>query len=65
MDDKINNFLEELTQLSLKHNIIIGGCGCCNSPYLKDTINGEFIEGKHHTDRLVWIKRKNKYHFSC
>lgn len=27
-------FLEELTKLSHKYNIAIGGCGCCGSPTL-------------------------------
>lgn len=31
---KLDVFLEELKQLSLKHGIYIGGCGCCGSPYL-------------------------------
>ena len=40
-------FLEELSELTKKYNISIGGCGCCGSPYLvhlKDkTIIGEYI----------------------
>lgn len=27
-------FLKELTALSLKHGLLIFGCGCCNSPSL-------------------------------
>lgn len=27
-------FLKELSELSKKYNIYIGGCGCCGSPYL-------------------------------
>lgn len=27
-------FLEELTDLSIKHGIEIAGCGCCGSPFL-------------------------------
>ena len=40
-------FLEELSELTKKYNISIGGCGCCGSPYLinlKDkTLIGEYI----------------------
>ena len=32
--DKVKEFLEELTILSLKYNIKISGCHCCDSPYL-------------------------------
>lgn len=33
-DDQIKLFLKELSRLSKKHHIYIGGCGCCGSPYL-------------------------------
>jgi len=28
------HFLEELTVLTTKYQIVIGGCGCCGSPFL-------------------------------
>lgn len=31
----VANFLAELSKLSEKYNIFIGGCGCCGSPYLE------------------------------
>lgn len=31
------NFLKELTILTQKYNVEIGGCGCCGSPWLLDT----------------------------
>ena len=34
----IEQFLEELAELSEKYNLAIGGCGCCGSPYIY-TIN--------------------------
>ena len=29
-----NEFLEELAELSNKYKIVIGGCGCCGSPFI-------------------------------
>lgn len=52
-DDKTKAFLDELAALSLKHGIVIRGCGCCGSPILdpvdapagRDTI-GENLDWK-------------------
>jgi len=32
--ETLDAFLTELTALSRKYNIEIGGCGCCQSPWL-------------------------------
>ena len=32
--ENLINFLSDLTALTIKHKIIIGACGCCDSPYL-------------------------------
>ena len=29
-----NAFLDELTALTRKHRVVIGGCGCCGSPFV-------------------------------
>ena len=34
MDKNLKAFVKELTDLTLKHRVIVGGCGCCDSPYL-------------------------------
>lgn len=34
--ERLQPFLEELTALTTKHRISIGGCGCCGSPFLLD-----------------------------
>ncbi len=34
--ERVEAFLEELSVLTRKHGIAIGGCGCCGSPYLSD-----------------------------
>lgn len=32
-EQKVLEFLGELTELSKKYGIYIGGCGCCGSPF--------------------------------
>jgi len=32
-------FLIELSELTRKHGIAVGGCGCCGSPFLNDEIS--------------------------
>jgi hypothetical protein len=34
LDPKEAAFLAELKPLMIKHEVFIGGCGCCDSPYL-------------------------------
>lgn len=41
--ERLQPFLEELTVLTTKYRISIGGCGCCDSPYLLD-LKDEEIE---------------------
>jgi hypothetical protein len=36
MPDEFKDFLKELSQLTQKYRIVIGGCGCCGSPYIYD-----------------------------
>lgn len=56
---KMNNkelFLKELTELSKKYDIYIGGCGCCGSPYLDDE------EPEYPSDgELQWDKEDKRY----
>ena len=48
MTTDVGMFLEELTALSKKHGVWIGGCGCCGSPYLGDLLRP--IEGKGYSN---------------
>lgn len=50
-DEDIKEFLIELTNLSQKHSIGIGGCGCCSSPYLFDL-------GKSDTDKEYYVSKR-------
>jgi hypothetical protein len=42
--EEIDAFCKELTELSKKHKILIGGCGCCGSPFLAYLLdeNGQY-----------------------
>ena len=40
---KLKAFLIELTALTDKYNIEIGGCGCCGSPWLYDNEVNEYL----------------------
>lgn len=35
--EKLDKFLEELSELSNKYGLTIGGCGCCGSPWIDET----------------------------
>lgn len=54
--EKKQAFLAELNKLSKKHQIYIGGCGCCNSPYLLDE-----TEDYNGLKSIEWDKEKERY----
>jgi len=44
--EDLKEFLKELSKLTRKHNITIGGCGCCGSPFLmriKKVTSGKYV----------------------
>ena len=56
-------FLRDLTDLTIKHKIVIGGCGCCGSPKLSDAPanpeagfyrEGSFVQFIHPSDDYDW-----------
>lgn len=45
-------FLRDLTAITRKHNIAVGGCGCCGSPHLiaiteEDAKRGRYGHAEH------------------
>ena len=59
--EQVRAFLVDLTALTVKHGIAIGGCGCCNSPWL---LGSAEKGGRYHTnpagERLVFIEAGDK-----
>lgn len=55
MTENLEEFLKELTELSNKYKIYIGGCGCCGSPHLNsgDEAEGEYTVDENQDD-LCW-----------
>lgn len=54
---EIENFLKELSELTQKYNIGVGGCGCCGSPFLFNIETEEILDNKekHPIDsKLEW-----------
>lgn len=55
-------FLEELSALSVRHKLVIGGCGCCGSPSV-DPLDDNEVAGYaykggsgRYDDPLEWKK---------
>lgn len=57
MEKNVENFLMELTKLTKTYGIIIGGCGCCGSPYLITVEDETSIAGFAY-DNLIYDKEK-------
>ena len=59
-----NQFLAELTELTKKHGIAIGGCGCCGSPWITSDVDvGDDQSGycvDEYGDNLTWIESKGE-----
>lgn len=53
--EKVNQFLQELTALSRKHSIGIAGCGCCGSPHLYAN-DGEDFSKQEYTAARTFSK---------
>lgn len=53
--NKLEEFLKELSELTIKYGFIIGGCGCCGSPYIFDEKGNDVLED------LYFDKNEQKY----
>lgn len=65
MTNEEKAFLADLTQLTKKHKLVIGGCGCCSSPYLeaRDTLQeqGHYIINGVYSGEIVYIEPDDYY----
>ncbi|MCR6116654.1 hypothetical protein HXA31_20205 [Salipaludibacillus agaradhaerens] len=52
---KNEQFLKELSELSRKHKMYIGGCGCCGSPFVNDDYDKGVLRN------LFWDDLKQEY----
>jgi hypothetical protein len=59
------DFLDELTALTKKHKITIGGCGCCGSPYLQAievvSDKGRYIVNEDYSGQIVFVEPDDYY----
>ena len=54
--NRLEFFLNELSELTKKHGFEIGGCGCCGSPWVFDKNNDIFI-----AESLRYDDKKKRY----
>lgn len=64
-DEKVAAFLADLSELSRRHGIKVGACGCCGSPWLfgikPEQIVGHYVLGRPEShDQLEWKPGKPK-----
>ena len=61
--EKEQAFVDELTELSRKHRIVIWGCGCCDSPCLMGmdeeglNIDPSSKYGTSNQAQVVWLDK--------
>lgn len=51
----VEGFLRQYAALCVKYQIVIGGCGCCDSPFLSRLVDGvEDLDEKLRHLRKTW-----------
>ena len=55
--ERLDGFLNELSELTKKYKLSIGGCGCCGSAWIDDEINGKCV-----AENLRFYNDNEKYH---
>lgn len=62
-DEQKRQFLLDLTELTRKHGIAVGGCGCCGSPFLMEADCSDERAGYSDSGRsdFSWIAPSDKY----
>jgi len=58
---KTKEFLKELSELTRKYRIAIGGCGCCGSPFL---ISFDEREGEYDNPDFEYTLLDEEYELS-
>ena len=48
--NRLELFLKELAELTKKYRFVIGGCGCCGSPWIEDLEQKIYIEDLRYND---------------
>lgn len=60
---ELEGFLKELSAVSNKYGLTIGGCGCCGSPWVSDFRDtpGHYITNDYGGEdaHLTWCSDKN------
>jgi hypothetical protein len=63
--EQVKEFVKDLNKLTAKHGVVIGGCGCCSSPYLylleKARKDGKYSFHPENFDDLKWKSDTDKY----
>lgn len=58
---KQEEFIKGLKKLTLKTGIVIGGCGCCGSPFLRELAevekNGNYDFDSIGNDKVTWREK--------
>ena len=64
-DEKIQEFMRELENLSRRTGMAVHGCGCCSSPFLIEvSVDSEFgyvytFAGAGEASDICWVKKSD------